>query len=525
MPTPKMGETVSLGGRTCTIERRWECRTLQYAFGRSNSGGAAALWQTPPESSWQVFAARAFTRHIQRAPTLLVSDAESSRAIVSLKPPLEDIALWDDAAWRRLPWIDVVDALLELAHTLQDIHDVGVGFDGLSRQHLLRDTRHARFVLAAAPSLIELDGDVELIWRDLKFFAELLYERAAQRAFPGVHKLAELLQDRGQLVQLNLLIPGVVQILAGCVTPFGKMAYLSTQELIDGLRHLRLEVDEPLRLTVGTHSTMGGAISRRNNQDSCGHMLIDTVAGSRASTMGFFCVADGIGGIEDGERASSLAVGFAGEAFARAWAHHGAQELMGAPTLFARGIAKTVSQRLTVEGEFAPALNRGGTTFSGMLFAHDRVGIGHAGDSRIGLVRDGQLTWLTEDHTLAHLLERAGAPSSEDLEQRELHNRTLSRFLSTRMEIELERIGGFGSHVPHTLSLTEDRLHDLGLLAMRGDAFLLTSDGIHGVLLEEELVELVHAYDNPQSAADAIGRAALHALAKDNLTVLVVYVR
>ena len=180
--------------------------------------------------------------------------------------------------------------------------------------------------------------------------------------------------DRKAMIEAGMTYPGLNQVLAGCVTPYGDLAYSDAEDLLAGLASFRAELVRPLRFEVGSSSTLGSYIFRNNNQDSCGHVILDSQCGSRKLRAGFFCVADGIGGIEDGEHASRLAVETATTAFVRGWSFYGAERLEKAAVSFARGVARVASQRLALEGEFARENNRGGTTFTGLLIAGGRAG-------------------------------------------------------------------------------------------------------------------------------------------------------
>jgi protein phosphatase len=235
--------------------------------------------------------------------------------------------------------------------------------------------------------------------------------------------------------------------------------------------------------------------------------------------LGFFCVADGIGGIQDGEHAGRLAVETACQSFARGWAHYGADEIIARPFAFAKTIAKVVGQRLALEGEFAPGTNRGGTTFSGIVIAGRRAGICHVGDSRVALIRKGKCYQLTDDHTLATILVRLGELTPEEAEKNDLSQRTISRFLSTSAEVETSRIDGLG----RDLDLPGADPH--GFEIQRGDLFVLTSDGSHGEFTEELLLEFVQEFDgDPQSLCDALVQNALDRMGRDNSTALAVLV-
>ena len=435
-----------------------------------------------------------------------------------------DSALFDIWKWRNLPAHHCVRALAGLARTVGAIHDAGWTLDGIHRGELLFDASTSRLVVGTIPRLRPLDDEPETIWRDIRVFAALAYENFLELEYPGGHQLVSLLQDRTAMMETGITAPGLAQVLAGCVTPYGDLAYQSVDDLVVGLDHLAAELSRPRTLRVASRSTLGNYIFRQNNQDSCGHVVIDTTCGSRATQMGFFCVADGIGGIADGERASSLAVRTANAAFVRAWSHYDAENLRAYPSAFARAIAQVTSQRLALEGNFAPQANRGGTTFTGLFLAGDRGGLCHVGDSRAVLIRDGRLIALTRDHTLASILEDLGE-SDEEVNRDEANHRTIARFFSTGVELEEQRIDGLRQDTAQQLGLDDDQRSLGGFTVRRGDLFVLTSDGAHGEVSDAELIRLAALHgDDPGRLCEAIVDRALAKIGRDNATVVAVVI-
>lgn len=444
-----------------------------------------------------------------------------------LDRPSDAAQPFDDASWRGLDAERAVEALARLVDTIERIHESGMVLHGMRRGDLHLDVERGRLYLTAAPR-VRLIGrlEPEAVWRDARLIGELAYENFMEEDYPGGHQMAALLQERSAMAEMGLLQPGLTQVVAVCVSPYGELALLDMQDLAVALEQLRLELARPLSFRVGSTSTVGNYIFRRNNQDSCGHIVMQSIRGSAKRSVGFFCVADGIGGIQDGERASKLAVEASCLAFGRALGHYGATALSNKPSEFARAIAKVTSQRLALEGEFDAANNRGGTTFTGLVIAGGRVGVGHVGDSRAVLVRDGELIQLTTDHTLANIMKHLGEQATNDA-QAEMSHRTISRFLSTGIELELDRIDGFGADA-RKLAVGgegEDDIDTVGFEAAPGDLFILTSDGVHDEVPRERLGQLVALHRNdPQGLSNSLVQHALSQVGRDNATALVVLV-
>lgn len=456
-------------------------------------------------------------------PEIVEIEESGEDTILVLKAPPVTASPFDASVWRAAPREDAVVALEQFSLVLDEVHRANGWLKGIKREELYVDLVTQEIFLAAAPRLfVSMKPAKEAAWRDMRIVGELAYENFVDDSYPGGHTMAAMLQDRTAMEGTPILFPGLPQVLAGCVSPYGDLAYGDAHELFSGLEQLRIELERPFEFRVGAASTVGNYLFRKNNQDSCGHILFQGICGSRKVNIGFFCVADGIGGIQDGEHASRLAVETACQAFARGWAHYGVEPLVDRPTEFARSIAKVVGQRLALEGEFEPRHNRGGTTFSGMVVAGDRIGVCHVGDSRIVLVRGDEFIDLTQDHTLATILIELGDMTEEEAAENDLSQRTISRFLSTATEIEFDRIDGFSPRLSGRLGGAVERR---GVEVRRGDLFVLTSDGAHGEVDAPRYTQLIEAYgDDPQGLADALVGESLDRMGRDNSTALVVLV-
>jgi protein phosphatase len=451
----------------------------------------------------------------------IISSSETPReTIIRLEAPPSGFRPFADSIWLDEEHVDGVVAILELTTAIGELHQRHSWVQGLRRENLFyHPTRH-RFYVVAMPRFHKARKPaLEAPWRDMRLMGELIYELFCRKPYPGGHEMAALLQEKDGLKGTSAIFPGLPQVLAGCVSPYGDLAYVETADLLEGLRQLKVELSRPISLVVGATSSVGNYIFRKNNQDSCGYLVLHSAGGSHKSTAGYFCVADGIGGIQDGERASRLAVETACAAFARAWAHYGVEYIEKNPDDLAKKIVKVVGQRLSIEGEFDPQNNRGGTTFSSLVVAGRRLGIGHVGDSRVMLIRNEKLYPLTEDHTLASILTRLGELTPEQALKSDVSQRTISRFLSTSNEVENERIDGL---IPQFI---EGLGGSFEVVLKRGDVFVLTSDGTHGEVSDAEFLEYALALsDNPQRLCDVLVGLALERMGRDNATAIAVSV-
>ena len=143
-----------------------------------------------------------------------------------------------------------------------------------------------------------------------------------------------------------------------------------------------------------------------------------------------------------------------------------------------------------------------GTTLVAALVTDDRLIVGNVGDSRAYLIRDGVLRRLTEDHSLVEEQVRAGLLSPDQA-------RT-----SPQRNIITRAIG-------HQVDVEDDQVAVAPL--QPGDVVLLCSDGLHGMVEDDELLALAQQADLSGAAAALIAAANAHG-GHDNITSLLVRV-
>jgi protein phosphatase len=204
-------------------------------------------------------------------------------------------------------------------------------------------------------------------------------------------------------------------------------------------------------------------------------------------------VADGMGGHVGGEIASSRALGPIGEIDR---ASHPSAEAASE----ALGEAIAEANRLVLDhGEANPELSGMGTTLTAAMIREGRLHVAHVGDSRAYLLRDGELTQLTSDHTLVEQMVRNGQISRAEAAVHP-HRSVLTRAIGVDRTIEVDTL----APVP----------------LQPGDQVLLCSDGLTGPLNETDLAHLLAEHDDGDGAVQALIDAANDAGGPDNITVV-----
>jgi serine/threonine protein phosphatase PrpC len=227
--------------------------------------------------------------------------------------------------------------------------------------------------------------------------------------------------------------------------------------------------------------------------------------------LGFYVVADGVGGHAKGEVASAEAV-----EQLQLWILRSQQEIAALYSDVSSGDpeAKWEIRRLLESGvqsacymifgmaELDPEKRGMSTTISALLVGPHSCYAAHVGDSRVYRIRAGEVLQMTEDHTLINYKLRHGLMTPEEAE-------------SAKGKNVITRAVGHKDHVQIDTA-------DLDVAA--GDRFLLCSDGLHGYIQDDaEVADLVGAGDLGTCVYAAI-QLANHRGGKDNITAIAVEV-
>lgn len=237
-------------------------------------------------------------------------------------------------------------------------------------------------------------------------------------------------------------------------------------------------------LDVGSHTEIGRV--REHNEDD---LRVD-------DGIGLFVVADGMGGHQAGERASHLAVD-ALQCYLQA------DDCDPCCCDHLRSAFRRANESIFRESlEFAD--RRGmGTTMTALVLQNGCYQIAHVGDSRAWLVRDGNCTQLTQDHSVMGEQLRAGLITREQAENHPLRN-VLTRSLGNLPQVEVDVVEGD---------------------VLPGDVFVLATDGMTRALDERGIAERIGMAASAQEAARDLVRYACVADGSDNVTAVVVRCR
>jgi protein phosphatase len=227
-----------------------------------------------------------------------------------------------------------------------------------------------------------------------------------------------------------------------------------------------------MNVSVGAATDIGQV--REGNEDS--YLVVEPL----------YAVADGMGGHRGGEVASSLALETVQGMFERREGSLAEQVAEANRAVFDR----SQSDR-RVSGM--------GTTLTAAQVDGNRVHLVHVGDSRAYLLRGGELTQITEDHTLVHRMVMEGEISEEEAETHP-HRSILTRALGVDQNIQVD---------------------EGDLEVAPGDRLLLCTDGLTGMVPEGQIREILLESRDPQEAVDKLVKVANRAGGIDNITALI----
>jgi protein phosphatase len=241
----------------------------------------------------------------------------------------------------------------------------------------------------------------------------------------------------------------------------------------------RFEVEVATATDVGTE--------REHNEDHCGELL-------ETPGCALLVVADGVSSAEAGETASHTAVDATLKTFRE----------QPAGTASPKRLYRAVQQANIEVYDLAtvvPELRGMTTTLTAVVVDRGELTAAHVGDSRLYLLREGRLTQLTKDHTVAGEKSRMGLMSKSRAKESP-DKSVLTRSLGRELIVPIDRLS--------------NRIY-------RGDSLLVCSDGLYNVLEDEEMASLVGAGDASAACRNLIDTANKRGTL-DNLTAAVLRV-
>jgi PPM family protein phosphatase len=231
-----------------------------------------------------------------------------------------------------------------------------------------------------------------------------------------------------------------------------------------------------MKISVGAKTDVG--LVREGNEDS---YLVEEP---------LFVVADGMGGHLAGDVASSIAV----DVIARRAQDTDLSEEDGLRTA-----VREANAAIWERSQDDSALRGMGTTCTLVLVVDSEARFAHVGDSRAYLFREGELSQLTEDHTLVGRMVREGRLTAEEAEHHPQRS-IITRALGVDSDVAVDT---FSQEL------------------IEGDRLLICSDGLTSMAPADAIAGTLSSESDPQRAAESLVQLAIEHGGEDNVTVVI----
>jgi PPM family protein phosphatase len=231
-----------------------------------------------------------------------------------------------------------------------------------------------------------------------------------------------------------------------------------------------------MRITSAGITNVG--MKRQNNEDN--YLINDEV--------GVYVCCDGMGGHAGGDYASQIAVTTVEEVLANIRDEGSADDEASEDQITQEKLKYAIrlaGKRIYERAQADPEFRGMGTTAVILLFRRGMAYLAHVGDSRGYLVRGGQITQRTEDHSWVNEQIKAGLITAETAKHHRFRN-IITRSLGFQEEVEID------TQV---------------LKAEPGDMYLLCSDGLTNLVSEEEIRDMLVAKSFQETLRDLVALA------------------
>lgn len=223
--------------------------------------------------------------------------------------------------------------------------------------------------------------------------------------------------------------------------------------------------------------------------------------------LGLLVVADGMGGHAAGRVASKMATNFMKRYYKRKAGKSSGQRgnqrgEYSETTDHLDAAIRTANKAVYEAAQKMPGLKGMGTTIAAAHVEGNRLSIAHIGDSRVYLIRAGNIEQLTDDHSVVYEQVKRELITKEEAQKSEIKN-ILTRALGISAEAETD--------------LAEMNVSP-------GDILLLCTDGLSNMVDDETLLTVVNATNDPALACEQLVSMANANGGRDNITVVVAYI-
>lgn len=301
-----------------------------------------------------------------------------------------------------------------------------------------------------------------------------------------------------QIINLEINpIPRIYQVLKIILSLIPEERF-SLSQLLSILVETRQIISLPkIKWNIASYSTIGLSTNRLHNEDS---YYVKQQQSSNSETTLLAAIADGMGGMSQGEIASQLAIKTVIEELIPKECKTIEKRHQWLISLFNKA-NKTISENV----------KNSGTTLSLVLAVGQQLILGHVGDSRIYLLRQGEIFQLSEDHSLVAILLTSGQISEAESQKHPDRN-VLTKSLGSKSRLS----DGYIQDLRCTKQNLSMKLENMDIL-------LLCSDGVWDLVSKDEFIEIFsqnQSFQSLQLAVDETIELVLRRGAADNATLL-----
>ena len=248
----------------------------------------------------------------------------------------------------------------------------------------------------------------------------------------------------------------------------------------------QLEVPRAFEIDASVQTDKGCV--REINEDS-GRMVRPADPQLLAEKGTLVVVADGMGGHSAGEVASQMAADIVSRIY---------YETRAEPSAALKRAVEEANRRIHEDAAADESKHGMGTTCTALALCGGRAYAAHVGDSRLYMLRAGQLYQLSEDHSAVNEMVKLGIITKEQARTHEDKN-VILRALGTTPDVEVSVLDPF--------------------VVREGDRYLLCSDGLHDLVLENEIAATLTETEDIHVAGERLIALAKERGGHDNITV------
>jgi len=356
------------------------------------------------------------------------------------------------------------------------------------------DSRASYFTLEgySAPELLTKESNIDCR-ADIYSIGAVLYWMISKKTIALTANYLDMLE--------HISSPELVRIISSCTTSDPALRCSNLSELRGKLTDYQISSRRKSYFT-STLITDKGMV-RCDNEDSCLVLDIERYTEEGLRSYGLYLVADGMGGQQAGEIASSTAVKAIQTTMLEIL---NAVEIPSYPDLIKRAIGKA-NLEIYHTAQSNRQYNSMGTTVTLGLRVDNELYIGHVGDSRAYLIRQGTIKQLTCDHSVVANLLKAEMITQAEAQDHPDRGK-IYRSLGSSPDVVIDTYQQIGE---------DDKLK-----LESGDSLLFCTDGLTAHLTDEEILQEAEKHSNGADICNNLILLANRHGGSDNISIVLV---